>query len=200
MGKLIDNWYWVFDVPKRNVVTAVDDFLTDEEINRLIEWGQDNLSPSTMGNGRLNFDLKIADSARLNVEGFEDIYNKLEKIVQLINSKHYNYLISKFEKLELLRYNKGGHMATHIDSPFNSSVKLSCIIPLTNQGIDYEGGDFILYDGNRPITANNGRHKLDMKKGSLVFYPGYMLHEVTPITSGTRMMLGTWVYGERPYM
>lgn len=200
MGKLVDNWYWVFDVPKRDVVVTVEDFLTETEIDRLIEWGEDNLSPSTMGNGRFNFDLKIADSARLDVDLFKDIYNKLEKVVQHINSKHYNYLISKFEKLELLRYSSGGHMAMHTDSPFNSSVKLSCLMPLTTQDSDYKGGDFILYDGNRPITPKNGKHKLELKKGSLVFYPGYMLHEVTPITSGTRMMLGTWIYGERPYM
>jgi PKHD-type hydroxylase len=37
--------------------------------------------------------------------------------------------------------------------------------------------------------------EIEQKKGRLIIFPSYLLHKVTPIKSGTRRSLVTWVNG-----
>jgi PKHD-type hydroxylase len=53
---------------------------------------------------------------------------------------------------------------------------------------EYEGGDLQLLSGSEPTTA-------DKAKGKVVMFPSYMLHRVTPVTSGIRKTLVVWITG-----
>ena len=54
---------------------------------------------------------------------------------------------------------------------------------------EFEGGDLELYKfGDKPDT-------MKMKKNSILFFPSFILHRVTPVTSGTRKALVGWVHG-----
>jgi predicted 2-oxoglutarate/Fe(II)-dependent dioxygenase YbiX len=66
--------------------------------------------------------------------------------------------------------------------------KLSCIVMLSSPS-DYTGGDLIFY-GN---AQGQNRFRLQTKKGALIVFPSDMFHEVTPVTSGTRLSLVMWV-------
>ncbi len=37
---------------------------------------------------------------------------------------------------------------------------------------------------------------MDKKQGTLIVFPSYTLHEVTPVTKGERNSLVTWVTGK----
>jgi PKHD-type hydroxylase len=54
---------------------------------------------------------------------------------------------------------------------------------------EYEGGDlqFSLY-GDRTVIA-------EKEQGTMVIFPSYMRHRVTPVTRGTRRSLVTWITG-----
>jgi PKHD-type hydroxylase len=64
-------------------------------------------------------------------------------------------------------------------------------------GSEYEGGDFQLdfrnEEENNPYTVKKVR-----KKGSVVIFPSFVWHRVTPVTSGQRYSLVCWTLG-RPY-
>ena len=53
---------------------------------------------------------------------------------------------------------------------------------------DYEGGDLMLMHSNTPNI-------IEKKKGYLVAFPSYVLHEVTPVTKGERYSLVAWIHG-----
>mgnify|MGYP003641320843 FL=1 len=50
---------------------------------------------------------------------------------------------------------------------------------------DYEGGEF--------ETWSSGKKKF--KKGSMIFFPSWVLHKVNPVTKGTRYSLVVWFLG-----
>jgi len=50
---------------------------------------------------------------------------------------------------------------------------------------DYEGGDLILFSTRIP----------KQETGSMIFFPSFLSHEVTPVTKGTRYSLVMWFLG-----
>jgi PKHD-type hydroxylase len=77
----------------------------------------------------------------------------------------------------------------HIDKIFNSTVrKLSLTIQLSSPE-DYEGGELALKFGAK---AN----LMPKDLGKMVVFPSYVLHEVRPVTKGTRYSLVAWVTGK----
>ena len=87
-------------------------------------------------------------------------------------------------------YEKGGFYKDHVDLMYLSAAgirKLSFSIMLTDPE-EYEGGELLLKTHSLPIKTLN-------KKGTIIFFPSYVLHEVTPVTKGTRKTLVGWVLG-----
>ena len=58
---------------------------------------------------------------------------------------------------------------------------------------DYEGGDFEF-----GITDKDGKDliKGNRSKGSLLIFPAFLSHRVTPITKGKRYSIITWMEGD----
>jgi PKHD-type hydroxylase len=67
--------------------------------------------------------------------------------------------------------------------------KLSISIQLTDPN-EYEGGELYLYDDDKGTV-------MDKTQGTLILFPSYVLHEVVPVTKGTRNSLVTWVTGKQ---
>lgn len=53
---------------------------------------------------------------------------------------------------------------------------------------DYVGGDLELMFGDEP-------QKMIRKRGTILCFPSYVLHRVTPVTEGTRYSLVAWITG-----
>jgi PKHD-type hydroxylase len=109
-------------------------------------------------------------------------------------------LNERFFKFDLFGLNEGfqftnykapsGKYGKHIDRGKNMLVrKLSISIQLTNPE-EYEGGELYLYDDDKGSI-------MDKTQGTLIIFPSYVLHEVTPVTKGERNSLVTWVTGEQ---
>lgn len=70
--------------------------------------------------------------------------------------------------------------------------KLSMVIQLSDPS-DYEGGDFEmqpLYLGSPPADEFK-------KQGSVLVFPSFVMHRVTPVTKGTRYSLVGWIEGPK---
>lgn len=85
-----------------------------------------------------------------------------------------------------------GHYDWHIDwfaGGLNTVYerKLSMILQLSDGSTDYSGGDF-------EIKGQEG-HPSWRKKGTMLFFPSFLLHKVSPVTEGTRHSLVTWFEG-----
>lgn len=123
------------------------------------------------------------------------IYAKLTGIVEELNNRFYRYDLTEMEELQYAEYHNetADCYKSHSDDgyAFNLFRKLSVSIQLSNED-EYEGGDLILYRHSfrDPATAPKIR-------GTVVVFPSYVIHEVTPVTKGMRKSLIAWIIGPR---
>jgi len=124
-----------------------------------------------------------------------------DKIIEKTNqiNTFYKFQISGItEPIQFTSYsgNNNEHFGWHLDMDggFKSRRKLSLVIQLSDQK-DYEGGELLIDTG-----AQNGKPVTSCKtQGSMIFFPSYLLHKVTPVTSGHRYSLVSWLSGQ-PYV
>lgn len=115
----------------------------------------------------------------------------------------FNYEITAVENIQLTKYSKKGFYSWHMDGmgthptvynmPHNKFLhgktrKLSMTVLLNS---DFEGGEFQIHT----TAPTDKTEKLDMSSGSVVVFPSFLLHRVTPVTKGTRYSLVAWFVG-----
>ena len=132
------------------------------------------------------------------------IYREIQPYVNIANQNAgWNYHWDWSESCQFTRYDgsKKGHYDWHTDSgkeinEGGNMRKLSMIIPLVD-GNEYEGGDFEI-NLNNPENDNNIVSIKEAKiKGTIIVFPSFVWHRVTPVTSGTRYSLVNWHRGRR---
>ena len=83
---------------------------------------------------------------------------------------------------------------TTVDDYIGKVRKISLTINITDPN-DYEGGDLKFDLGNHQekniLTAHEGK-----SQGSIVVFPSFLDHCITPVTRGVRYSLVLWVLGE----
>jgi PKHD-type hydroxylase len=96
----------------------------------------------------------------------------------------------------LSRYDVGMNYGAHTDAaflpiaaqPLRSDV--SCTIFIANRA-DYEGGELLIYLGSEIVSIKG-------EAGSAIFYPSTTLHQVAPVTSGSRLVMITFIESQIP--
>lgn len=120
------------------------------------------------------------------------LHQRLEEIVLRLNAEFFRYeLFGLSEKFQYTVYNgpEGSHFDWHRD---NGNVhveprKISLSLQLSD-GAAYQGCDLELHSAGHVQTAPRTR-------GTLIAFPSYVLHRVTPIRSGVRKSLVIWAAG-----
>jgi PKHD-type hydroxylase len=123
------------------------------------------------------------------------IFVKLTDALLRINDTFFNYDLTELEDLQFTEYDSSyeGMYRNHTDDGYDTEKyrKLSFTLQLSDP-TDYEGGDLQLY-----------RWKLDQpnvvkkERGLLSVFTSSTIHEVTPVTKGTRYTLVGWANGPR---
>ena len=121
------------------------------------------------------------------------IYNKISDAIRLVNKELFNYDLTVIEPLQFTKYESlsQGFYKKHLDMQDGDGPldcrKLSFSVQLSDPS-DYTGGDLLLHCTDTP-------HVVNKNLGIVTFFSSYVLHEVTPVTSGTRYSLVGWVRG-----
>lgn len=121
------------------------------------------------------------------------VYNVLADVVSSLNAQYFGFDLTGFgEALQLTHYDgtDNGMYGWHQDygaGKVGISRKLSLVVQLTDPS-EYEGGNLQVMNSASPITVRKER-------GFITAFPAYMLHQVTPVTQGTRQSLVAWVSG-----
>lgn len=128
-----------------------------------------------------------------NDKDCEWIFARIAAAVNQLNSEYFNFKLDKIECLQFSQY-KGeeeGFYIKHKDQLYSSHInrKISFSVQLSDPE-NYEGGNLLLHFHNTPDQALK-------EQGSLIAFPSYTLHEVTPVTKGTRYSLVGWVLGPK---
>lgn len=124
------------------------------------------------------------------------LYEKSKALLLTANNNMWNFHITTVkESLQFTEYKASpnddnhGHYDWHMDfgGMTSSTRKLSMTIQLSDPA-DYEGGEF-------EFMMHRSLIKAPKTKGTAIFFPSYLTHRVTKVTSGTRNSLVTWFHG-----
>jgi len=138
----------------------------------------------------------------------EWIYEILHPLIHASNkTANWKFEISCTEPLQFTQYGLNEFYNWHQDSmayPFknthpNFNGKIRKISSITNlsKPSDYEGGNLEFDFRNLRETSSNVRVCEDIKEqGSVVVFPSFVFHRVTPVTKGTRYSLVSWTLGD----
>lgn len=119
----------------------------------------------------------------------------LNKIDNCIYSKIYNDVKENFsdikyrEKWKLGKYlgDENGFYNVHRDDSDETAYRTTSMVCAFSNENDYEGGE---------LCFDNLNVQLKLKKGSIVVFKSSLLHHVTPVTSGTRIVLISFFFDE----
>lgn len=169
---------------------------SDSELNILQESAMSSVQQAQVG-GQLNTDelnrirrSKISWLHKNNETSW--IFEKLSHVVSSLNAQFYRFNLTGFgENIQLTNYDQSenGMYGWHVDygGKVSPSRKLSLVLQLTDLS-QYEGGNLQIMTTGEPQTIRKQR-------GLIVVFPSYVLHQVTPVTYGSRQSLVSWLTG-----
>jgi len=122
----------------------------------------------------------------------------LYSIANRANDENFGFDISSLQTPQFAKYDEKdkGHYDWHIDTSWVTDVffhrKLTMVVQLSDPS-EYEGGDFEIKE-----SGATEEQLIEMKqKGSVIVFPSFLEHRVTPVTKGRRMSMTSWVTGPK---
>lgn len=124
------------------------------------------------------------------------IYELLSKLTLDANARWWHFDLAGFrDALQYTVYHgeENGHFDWHLDmgDKYGGPQRKLSMSLLLSDPSEYTGGDFQIMEGAHARTV-------ELKaKGTLIIFPSYVLHRVTPVTKGTRKALVAWACGPK---
>ena len=130
------------------------------------------------------------DVSRVTDILWQELYTPIGCVLQAYMAKAnevWGYHIHRMEKIQMSRYQAGGHYNWHMDSkaPINNEQRKLSIVMLLND--NFAGGGL-------EIESHRGENVLK-SQGDIVVFPSFLQHRVLPVTDGTRFTAVSWAYG-----
>ena len=188
-----------------NFIYVYDKVFENETLNSFLKWinnNNKNFVDAKVTNGIdaqvldtsirkvSEFNLNLNSESQTKIHWFNYLTRKLSDLI--INYerdvlKGVSLNISKFNEINVLRYENQGHYKPHVDDCINYHRTLSIILLLND---DYEGGELIF----KSVDLQKDLHIIDVKKNRAVLFPSNFMypHTVKPVTKGTRYSIVSW--------
>ncbi|MEM1123293.1 MAG: 2OG-Fe(II) oxygenase [Bacteroidota bacterium] len=156
-------------------------------------WDEQQKQAAELEGGVATTDEELRKTSIVGLENNEEhqwLYQRISNFALQVNNQRYFYDIRGiFEPLQLMEYSEGDFFDWHLDfgNQHSSIRKLSVTMQLSDP-TDYEGGDLQFMINKDIITAPRS-------KGTIIIFPSFIMHRVTPITQGKRRSIVGWVSG-----
>ena len=147
---------------------------------------------------KLNKTIRNSQISFLNKYKHKAIYDIVYDLGIEANNKAYGFDVNSLETCQFTLYDSSnkGHYDWHTDTPWVTDSmfhrKVSVVIQLSDPA-DYEGGVLEIKDAK----LDNEQREAMMQKGSVITFPSFAAHRVTPVTKGKRMSLIGWLLGAK---
>ena len=179
-----DNTSWV----------ALENIFTDQELDEIVIQGNRVKKTSGTVSGSIS-DYRVCDIAWLKSDevesDFDWVYATLTDAIKKVNNEYFQFDLTHLTALQFTVYDgkNNSNYQKHMDLGRSfPNRKLSFSIQLSNDN-EYTGGDLRFhYIKTQPEIAPRTR-------GKIIFFPTWMVHDVTPVTQGIRYSLVGWVNG-----
>jgi PKHD-type hydroxylase len=175
-----------------------DGAFTDSEMDRIEAYGDSLTNDKATLFGREiseeYADIRITRTAWIKPSPETKwIYDRMQSVIRMLNDKIWQFDITGFSEdfqYTIYQGSEGGHYDWHVDQgDLAKRRKLSLSLQLTDPCL-YEGCELQLHAANQIEGAPKTR-------GTLIAFPSYVLHRVTPITRGVRKSLVVWTTGPK---
>ena len=185
---------WPFDTDPVHNWAYWDNAFSPKECKKIIEIGE------TVGlkRGKVNATKEGDSDARKSKVSWlypsDDMtwaYRRVTDMVLSLNETYFKFdLFGMVEGFQFTKYEAPDNLyKLHMDKHFNGIIrKLSVTIQLSDPK-SYEGGELAFQFCNFPDVAPK-------ELGKLICFPSYIVHEVRPVTKGTRYSLVAWISGK----
>ena len=188
---IFENSSWNFELDQVNFYAFWNNAFSKEECQTIINIAKNKglIKGKTRGESDVR-DSKI--SWLYPIDDMDWVFRRVTDMALSLNERFFKFdLFGLNEGFQFTNYEApSGKYGKHVDRGINTPVrKLSISIQLTDPE-EYEGGELYLYEEDKGIL-------MDKSQGTLIMFPSYVLHEVTPLTKGTRNSLVSWVTGKQ---
>lgn len=181
-------------------------FFTNEEVDAILNY----CSGLILNKGELFgltdvYNTRNAKTAFINSPDNNNrwIYEKLNTLIGFYNDTMFGFDLTGFDYMQYAEYDITGKHEFHMDIAMNTPQnityrinehlrKMTIVLMLNQQGVDFEGGDFQVNLSEERLPVN-----VNMNKGHVLLLPSFLLHRVTPVTKGIRKTLVSWVIGPK---
>jgi PKHD-type hydroxylase len=186
------NTSWAFQVDPVHHYAYYDTVFSVDECKQVIEIGESLFSQKASVSGT-GVDSKIRNSKISWINPNEDtfwMFRKLTDAVTGLNNAYFGFDIFGFiEGFQFTKYEAPfGFYEAHMDSSPGIQIRKLSITLQLNSPDEYEGGGLCIWQGKEKV-------EMQKKQGHLTIFPSYMVHEVQPVTKGTRYSLVAWITG-----
>ena len=138
--------------------------------------------------------MRKSSVAFLDSSTSKDLFDLMWNLASEINKDAFGFDIKAVDDIQYGEYTEDGKYDWHIDTHWTTPDyhrKISVVIQLSDSN-EYEGGDFeIDWDGWEDWKQGA------REKGTIIIFPSFIRHRVTPVTKGTRKSLIAWIGGEK---
>lgn len=147
----------------------------------------------------LNNDLRSTEIRWINPVHSQNDYltNILWYFAREANKNAFGFDVDYMPDIQYTKYTaeQNGKYDWHCDTfwanPTTYDRKISIVVQLSDSS-DYEGGDFELDPQYPQLPVDEIR-----QKGSVIVFPSFITHRVTPVTKGERKSLVAWIQGPK---
>ena len=193
----LEYYYWFFEkVIPENLCDDIIKYSNSKVLEKGLVGDQEDVSDNT--------NIRKSDVCFLDDQW---IYDEILPYVNTANKNSgWNFDINWTESMQFTKYEPGQFYTWHSDDlpkPYNDKAhsnykgkirKISATISLSNSD-EYVGGDFE-FDLRNNKEGRNILNVDEIKtKGSILIFPSFVTHQITPIRKGTRYSLVMWNLG-----
>lgn len=186
------NTSWDFELDAVHTYAWRSEVFSKEECEKIIRIAKETgMVEAVTHDGKT--DIRVSNVSWLYpIDELHWAYRKITDHVLALNKKYFKFDVSGInEGFQFTNYKApSGNYGKHVDRSHNFVIrKLSLSVQLSDPK-DYEGGDLCLYESDKSKIMKKDQ-------GTLILFPSFILHEVTPVTKGERNSLVAWVTGKQ---
>jgi PKHD-type hydroxylase len=148
------------------------------------------------GHEREDLEYRSVNASSINTYEQPKLVSMIRHFVDVFNSSNYCYDVCGINQIDSLHYTPGGRYNLHQDNapwPERVQRKFSVIVQLTDSS-EYTGGDLWI-----PLVDERATpEQLTMRreKGTVIIFPSWLEHQISPLESGERRSIVAWATGK----
>jgi PKHD-type hydroxylase len=166
----------------------------EETIQKIINVACETETKQAATFNKTETDVSIRSSRVSWLNKHEWIRQNLFQYVNHANIHVFRLNVCDMAEVQYTEYHasENGHYDFHHDIDWQRNDgfdrKISVTVQLSDPS-EYEGGDFVFTETSTPEPDQA------KQKGSVLVFPSYLVHKVTPVTKGVRKSLVAWFEG-----